>query len=135
MRKKKCVIVPKFFEKIRRWRQLYTFSLIGFFQFTKFIFLAAKHLVYSFLSVRFVKIRLWGIADETTINGFDDQTSENFYDTDQTAELSRKVEIQEQEKLKLVVAQLTPFAANRIFIRYVLKYRIYWTIYILPNKL
>lgn len=43
------------------------------------------------------------MADETAINGVDDQTSENFYDPDQTAVLSRKVEILEQEKLKLVV--------------------------------
>ncbi|XP_062105762.1 peroxisomal and mitochondrial division factor 2-like [Humulus lupulus] len=41
------------------------------------------------------------MAEETAMNGVDDQATENFYDSDQTAELSRKVEILEQEKLKL----------------------------------
>lgn len=42
------------------------------------------------------------MADETAMNGVDDQGAESFYDADQTAELSRKVETLEQEKLKLV---------------------------------
>ena len=75
------------------------------------------------------------MEDETTINGVNDQTLENFYDPDQTVELSRKVEIVEQENLKLVVPQLTSFAANRIFTRYVVKYQMYGTICILINKL
>ncbi|XP_062106161.1 peroxisomal and mitochondrial division factor 2-like [Humulus lupulus] len=41
------------------------------------------------------------MAEETAMNGVDDQVTENFYNSDQTVELSRKVEILEQEKLKL----------------------------------
>ncbi|PON90690.1 Peroxisomal and mitochondrial division factor [Trema orientale] len=42
------------------------------------------------------------MADETAVTGVDDQEAENFYDPDQTGELSRKVETLEQEKQKLV---------------------------------
>ncbi|PON69449.1 Peroxisomal and mitochondrial division factor [Parasponia andersonii] len=42
------------------------------------------------------------MADEAAVTGVDDQAAENFYDPDQTAELSGKVETLEQEKLKLV---------------------------------
>ncbi|KAH7533741.1 peroxisomal and mitochondrial division factor 2 [Ziziphus jujuba] len=42
------------------------------------------------------------MADENTVNGVGDQTTENFYDVDQTAELSRKIEKLEREKQELV---------------------------------
>lgn len=41
------------------------------------------------------------MADETAANGNGDQTGEIFYDSDRAAELSRKVEVLEQEKVNL----------------------------------
>ncbi|KAL5582590.1 hypothetical protein UlMin_015032 [Ulmus minor] len=42
------------------------------------------------------------MADDREINGIDDQASDNFFDADQTAELNRKLEVLQQEKLKSI---------------------------------